>query len=346
MKLNKRLISIILSLSILVWMVSVVYADPAYSTQHTKSCPNECIEGRYINFDVVVKNTGSSDFTLKYIEIKDRSDKSFARRSTNNALAKSEAVTVNDVDGYLPPPTSGSTLYYKICLNILEHHWYGDSQEWYCTSEYSTTVTPGSVIECDYDYECSNSQKCINHKCSSVSCGYCQYVSNHNCVSYECCANSDCSWDETCEGHLCQDIWCYCGEIKDHQCIKYECCKDDDCPENHYCSNNKCIAYDCLIDTDCNDDQYCSNNKCKTVYCDESIGYVENHECKEYECKNNWVCNDDEYCSDHNCVKLNCNFGYPKNHSCSSYWPIIIGVIIVAGGIVTGIIMNSKKKKQ
>lgn len=326
-------------------VMSFIQATP-YVTQwvSSKDCPNECIEGRYITFDIGIKNYGSSSFTIKYIEIRDRSNKVFAWESTNKALAPNEQTIITNVDGWLPPPTSSSTLYYKICVYTKEEHWYGSTYDWDCSSEKDMQVTPAGDIDCDYDWECSENQQCTNHKCNTLIPGECQYVENHQIKSYECCSDSDCLSDEICEGHICQSIWCSCGYIENHECIKYECCQDFDCPENHYCSNHKCITYECTQDSDCNDDQYCSYNKeCLTVnWCDPTTQYVENHKCNDYECTNNWNCNYDEYCSDHKCTKLECNFGYPSNHSCSSYWPATITIILIIAGII--IIRYYRKK--
>lgn len=314
----KKALIFLISLFVFILANPFVLATPNYSLSRTKSCPYECIEGRYVNFDVSIKNTGSSDLELVHIEIRDDSDKRFAYKyNINNGMVPGEEVSSENVVGYLPPPTGGTTLYYKICFYLKERHWWGwDSGNWYCNSGYQISVTSAGDIDCDYDFQCADNQKCTNHKCVAVSCDYCQYISNHKCYSYNCCSDSDCSSNYYCEGHDCKKVSCSCGKIENHKCMAYECCYDSNCPENHYCSNHDCIEYECTEDSDCNYDQYCYNRDCKSLNCGYG-NYPSNHECVEYDCMEDVNCDKDEYCSNHNCLKLSCkNDEYVSNHAC------------------------------
>ena len=66
----------------------------------------------------------------------------------------------------------------------------------------------------------------------------------------ECYNNNDCEINELCVNNTCNEINCECGYISNHECVNYECCEDAQCNENQYCSDlHKCEDYDIIIKT-------------------------------------------------------------------------------------------------
>ncbi len=58
---------------------------------------------------------------------------------------------------------------------------------------------------CITSFECKDNEVCFNGSCSEISCG-CGYVSNHECINYECCEDKDCGLNEICYEHECEEL--------------------------------------------------------------------------------------------------------------------------------------------
>jgi parallel beta-helix repeat protein len=101
------------------------------------------------------------------------------------------------------------------------------------------------AYECTDNDECDSDQRCLLYTCVDLECG-CGYASNHACIDYACCKDSDCSGNQTCdlEGHVCAAVSCGCPEkISNHQCsipLGY-CCNDLLCEENETCEDHACV---------------------------------------------------------------------------------------------------------
>jgi hypothetical protein len=94
-------------------------------------------------------------------------------------------------------------------------------------------------------YHCADDEECVNYACEAIECD-CGYPSNHACVDYECCLNSECASDEICDlgTHTCIPVPCECPEKRiNHQCdmTPEYCCSDLQCGQNKTCANNKCV---------------------------------------------------------------------------------------------------------
>jgi hypothetical protein len=97
-----------------------------------------------------------------------------------------------------------------------------------------------SSQNCCEDTGCSGIQTCIEHSCTEIVCGECEYIENKICNSYECCSDSACATDEICVDNECAEIICTCGYIEDRECVQYECCHGYEC-QLGLCENNKCV---------------------------------------------------------------------------------------------------------
>jgi len=91
----------------------------------------------------------------------------------------------------------------------------------------------------DNDYDGSIDEGCSTGGGGSSSSSY---SSGPPIIIHECENNTGCSTDQICENFKCINITCsYCEYIENHECIKYECCEDKDCEDNYSCKNHQCI---------------------------------------------------------------------------------------------------------
>jgi len=110
---------------------SLVQAVPLASISFSEvECPNECIEGKVVRFfDINIENTGESTFIIRDIMIKDEDGNIMPAVGfpSDSTLVVGDERTIERADGYLPPPTLDSTLYYRIYVYVEEEQWYGNS---------------------------------------------------------------------------------------------------------------------------------------------------------------------------------------------------------------------------
>lgn len=139
---------------------------------------------------------------------------------------------------------------------------------------------------CSSDGQCLQSERCDGGFCIPVSCGSCQYQSNHTCVDYDCCTDLDC------------DSGFVCGDSRK--------CQPLSCEYNEYVSEHSCASLECA------EDEYIFNNSCSKLNCGEDEAAA-NHACKKLECAGN------EIAQGHSCQKLKCGFlRKASSHKCAS----------------------------
>ena len=156
-------------------------------------------------------------------------------------------------------------------------------------------VERGETIEtCCDDAGCLGEQLCENNQCIEPTCGECQRLENHRCISYECCEDADCPPSKMCTANKCEIITCgECQYISNHTCVDHECCDDGDCSADEKCTNHQCISVAC--------------GQCQ---------YISNLECMDYAC-----CLDED-CDDNNATTIDiCNNPQTLNASCSYVMP-------------------------
>ncbi|MEK6917832.1 MAG: hypothetical protein AABW51_02690 [Nanoarchaeota archaeon] len=62
--------------------------------------------------------------------------------------------------------------------------------------------------------------------------------------TWECSNSGECAEDQECVNYICQEIICesYCTHLENHQCLTYECCANSDCDSGFSCIDNECRA--------------------------------------------------------------------------------------------------------
>jgi hypothetical protein len=115
------------------------------------------------------------------------------------------------------------------------------------TGSASVQFTLYSVYTCLSSADCAEGESCVSNDCSELNCG-CGYPSNHTCIQYRCCENTQCNESDYCEmtTHECRRVECTCGSIANHQCARATgyCCDDTHCGENQICrkEQHQCIT--------------------------------------------------------------------------------------------------------
>jgi len=87
-------------------------------------------------------------------------------------------------------------------------------------------IITGGGPECTQSIECSEIQACENDQCAEISCIN-GYIKNHQCIKYECVADTDCENDSTCDQEL-------------HACVPPRCTSNLQCEDNEICSAGAC----------------------------------------------------------------------------------------------------------
>lgn len=150
---------------------------------------------------------------------------------------------------------------------------------------------------CSRDAECLGNERCDDGFCIPISCGSCQYVSNHTCAEYDCCTDLDC------------DSGFVCGDSRN--------CQPLSCEFNEYVAGHGCEALECA------GDEYVFNNSCSKLNCHENQTVV-NHVCQDISC------GDDELIDiqSKSCKKLKCGFlRKATDHKCVSVFSSIFSSI-------------------
>jgi len=62
-----------------------------------------------------------------------------------------------------------------------------------------------------------------------------------NVIDRECYNDGDCSDTQVCVDWKCSGVECACGEVKNHSCMEYDCCEDADCAANERCVEHECV---------------------------------------------------------------------------------------------------------
>ena len=164
-------------------------------------CQEACVEGLKCNWVAIVQNTDTSSFTFKEMKIVNENNQtvSFARL---NFTLKPRWTGRIGVEGLIPKPTDG-LVYYKLCLKLEQK----GITEYACQDAFiATPATAAEETQCLSDSDCSEQERCVNHKCKFITCENCSYVSNHTCVPFECCFKADCGVNQTCADHMCVNI--------------------------------------------------------------------------------------------------------------------------------------------
>ncbi len=193
----------------------------------------------------------------------------------------------------------------------------------YCSKQNASFV----AVECINNTNCQSSEKCLQTKCVSITCGECQFAANHTCNNYACCSDDGCTTEQYCHDNSCSNLNCAEDEsFFNHTCEKLFC-NENQYLTNHSCANLQCLENEGYIDhkcikLDCLEDEYLKNHSCIKLDCTQTQGYL-NHECVELSCKDN-----EEY-DNYTCKILDCYFFQdPKFHSCINNTKSIIKTFI------------------
>ncbi|MDD5340158.1 MAG: hypothetical protein PHV13_02825 [Candidatus ainarchaeum sp.] len=126
--------------------------------------------------------------------------------------------------------------------------------------------------------------------------------SDHSQPQPLCQRDGDCAMDEMCSDGSCVAVPCPCGQVADHLCNPYECCSDSACSANQTCQSHQCVAYtppECTMDSDCASDERCSAGSCVPCPCGANQT-CQGHQCvaQPPQCIAPSCCAADDQCAD------------------------------------------------
>jgi len=82
--------------------------------------------------------------------------------------------------------------------------------------------------------ECEGDGECLSGLCTGGICVLCE-------------SNGDCGGSQMCSGGLCEPVPCPCGYVSNHECVPYECCSDEDCDATEACVDHICVERELII---------------------------------------------------------------------------------------------------
>jgi hypothetical protein len=122
-------------------------------------CPEEvCIEGGAIGFVISLQNIGDEAFAVNQIYLRDSDELIFTSlQNLEEEVMGGEEKTFQLI-GNVPPPTRGSTLFYKVCYVI-------NGQPECEPLPRSFILLPLEKAECVSDSECQYDEYCLKYRC-------------------------------------------------------------------------------------------------------------------------------------------------------------------------------------
>lgn len=146
------------------WVSSVVF-----------DCGGPCLEGNVAAWQIQIQNTGDKEFSIGEVGLADSDGKIFARQQASQNLA-AKAVGTAVLQGLVPPPTRGWTLYYKACFLI--------NNRTECeSSDRVMLVMPLAAVECVRNETCRQDERCLAFKCMPFQCQSSETAWNHSCTA-------------------------------------------------------------------------------------------------------------------------------------------------------------------
>lgn len=138
-------------------------------------CGGLCLEGNVAAWQIQIQNLGDKEFDLTEVGLIDSQGIVFARRQVSEKLGR-QGVATAVLQGLVPPPTRGWTLYYKACFLI--------NNRTECeASDRLMLVTPLSAVECIANKSCRYDEQCLAFKCRPVACLENETAFNHSCTA-------------------------------------------------------------------------------------------------------------------------------------------------------------------
>jgi len=170
MALGSKLLLSTYLLLIFITLAQSAVAVQKWSFRFNPGC-SMCIEGYSYNSSITFTNTGDEALKPKQLIVKDANELVFFSSPVNVTIMPAEQTTFRFML-VMPPPTRGSTLFYKPCL-ILQ-------KGIMCANTFSRLfIKPLNSLECLSDDDCYENEVCFNNKCKPLECS--GYAKGHRC---------------------------------------------------------------------------------------------------------------------------------------------------------------------
>jgi len=135
----------------------ITLANLAWQSEILVDCGGVCVEGLPAIWQVRLSNLGPTNFFLQSINLMDDLGNIFAQRSVNLTIPPNQVGTAN-LQGIVPPPSRGSTLYYRAVFVIEDTI----QQE---QSNRRMSLMALSDVECGNNATCKKDEFCMGFKC-------------------------------------------------------------------------------------------------------------------------------------------------------------------------------------
>ena len=331
-----------------------------YYTIYPQCSSNPCISGQPMNWTVEIFNDGKRKIEYVTMEIVDgKTQDVLANWEVEfNPLSSERGDVIPILPGHkinvtmpslTPKQHLNNRFSYYPCFTItildtLTLAKYGEYENRHCFIENESMY----VLDCIYNEHCKASEHCGGNRCLTLRCQDCQYIANHSCVNYECCADDQCTYNSQCVNRSCTPIQC-----TQTQYLFNRTCMDIQCEQSEILVNRTCIPLNCSAHEgfvnhscqplSCADNQHIVDHRCVPLDCLESE-YPSNHSCMQLSCR------EDQGFRDHSCYDLDC---YPfqniDNHTCINNTALILKLsaeIIILILIILFIILDVVKYRN
>ncbi len=294
-----------------------VTVGTAYYTTITQSCAGGvCVVGQNITYHIGI--VGGNEYIA--LEMRDSINQSAIAllQKEFNPLSDKRGDTISiplggraviNISSIVPlPHFNDSFIYYYPCFTVAVKDDYilakkGVYQTTHCYSNLNFTF---GTVQCTGDYHCPYNTECRTTQCMPLSCGECQYIENHQCVSYSCCWSEQCPVHQDCRNNTCQNLECGAREqIFNHTCAALVCNWDESYVNNSCqkltCGPKQAYVNNTCQDLACKEEEYAAEHQCKQLSCKDSE-IVKEHQCIPLQCQRN------EGIKNRQCVPLRCSF--------------------------------------
>jgi len=188
---NKTLLYIVMFV-FLSFSVTAITAD-----YHIECRTDDCIEGNAAIVNVSVFNDRNYPIYIFDVEITHAQEQIGLARTGGRVILPGLAERVTFYTE-LPTPVDGK-ITTIVCVSVK-----AQNTETICTDAVSTNVLLAADVQCTKDRDCASNENCIDYQCNKFRCDYCQYIQNHECRRYQCCADTDCPSEMACTAHACR----------------------------------------------------------------------------------------------------------------------------------------------
>jgi len=167
-----------------IFSIFAVFAIPASATQMAMvgaQCNyGLCFENNLANWTFAVENTENVSINVSRIRVVDIVGVPVVDSNFNASIVPSGQTAVFSIISRLPPPTRGTTLYFKSCFTV-------NDKEFCEQNPNQATVFALRDVKCLFSDNCADTEACaitaIGTDCMKLDCANNTFAQNHTCAT-------------------------------------------------------------------------------------------------------------------------------------------------------------------